>query len=89
MPAMAARAGIEPMVRLLQACAAAISSESAETADAQLRAQELSRVAEIISVWPKLSGEFRVAVLAMSRSVSERQEYSPMADCCPHDTKAQ
>ncbi len=34
---MAARSGIEPIVRFLEACAAAIASESAKTADAQLR----------------------------------------------------
>jgi hypothetical protein len=39
---MAARAGIEPMVRFLEACTAAISSASANTTDAQLHAQELA-----------------------------------------------
>ena len=71
---MAARAGIEPMVRLLEACPGAISSESAKTADAQLRAQELSSLTKIIAAWPKLSGEFRAAFLAMTESATERQE---------------
>ena len=39
---MAARAGIEPMIRFLEACAAAISSETAKTAEAQLRTGTLS-----------------------------------------------
>jgi hypothetical protein len=71
---MAARAGIEPMLRFLDACASAISSESAKTTDAQLRAQELSSLTKIIAAWPKLSGEFRVAVLAVTESASKRQQ---------------
>lgn len=62
------------MVRFLEACAAAISSESAKTTDPQLRAQELSSLTNIIAAWPKLSGEFRAAVLAVTQSVSQRQE---------------
>jgi hypothetical protein len=68
---MAARAGIEPILRFLEACAAAISSESAKTADAQLRAQELSSLTKIIAAWPKLSGEFRAAVLAVTQSAGK------------------
>jgi hypothetical protein len=60
------------MVRFLEACAAAISSESAKTTDAQLHAQELSSLTKIIAAWPKLSGEFRAAVLAMTEGVSKR-----------------
>ena len=67
---MAARAGIEPCIRFLEACAAAISSESAKTADAQPHAQELSSLTKIMAAWPKLSGEFRAAVLAMTVSVT-------------------
>ena len=70
------------MVRFLEACAAAISSESAQTADAlpsahevrdslTLRAQKLSSLTKIIAAWPKLSGEFRAAVLAMTQSATE------------------
>ena len=59
------------MVRFLEACAAVISSESAKTADAQLRAQELSSLTKIIAVWPKLSGEFRTAVLAVTGSANK------------------
>lgn len=69
---MAARAGIEPIFPFLEACASAISSESAKTADAQLRAQELSSLTKIIAAWPKLSGEFRAAVLAMTESALAR-----------------
>jgi hypothetical protein len=57
------------MVRFLEACAGAISSENAKTTDAQLRAQELSRLAEIMLAWPKLSAEFRIAMQALTRSV--------------------
>lgn len=62
------------MVRFLEACAGAISSESAKTADPQLRAQELSSLTKIIAAWPKLSGEFRAAVQAMTESASKGQE---------------
>jgi hypothetical protein len=67
---MAARAGIEPVVRFLEACAVVISSETAKTADPQLRAQELSSLTKIIAAWPKLSGEFRAAVLAVTRGAT-------------------
>lgn len=70
MPAMAARAGIEPMIRFLEACAAVISSETAKTADAHLRAQELPSLTKIIAAWPKLSGEFRATVLAVTQSAT-------------------
>ena len=63
---MAARAGIEPCIRFLEACAAAIASENAKTTDAHVRAPELSSLAKIIAAWPKLSGEFRAAVLVMT-----------------------
>jgi hypothetical protein len=56
------------MVRFLEACVAAISSESAQTADAQLHAQELSSLTKITAAWPKLSGEFRTAVLTVTLS---------------------
>jgi hypothetical protein len=65
---MAARAGIEPFICFLEACAAALRSETAKTPDAQLRAQELSSLTKIIAAWPKLSGEFRVTVLAVTLS---------------------
>ena len=70
---MAARAGIEPILRFLEACAGTISSETAKTADTHLRAQELSSLTKIIAAWPKLSGEFRAAVQAMTESASVRQ----------------
>jgi hypothetical protein len=62
------------MVRFLEACAAAIYSESAKTTDAHLRAQELSSLTKIIVAWPKLSGEFRAAVLGVTESARKRQE---------------
>jgi hypothetical protein len=68
---MAARAGIEPILRFLEACAAAISSDSTKTGDAQLRAQEFSSLTKIVAAWPKLSGEFRAAVLAVIQSASK------------------
>jgi hypothetical protein len=71
---MAARAGIEPMVRFLEACIQTVNSESTKTSDAQLRAQELSNLAKIIAAWPKLSGEFRTAVQAMTESATKRHQ---------------
>jgi hypothetical protein len=70
------------MVRFLEACAAAISSEITKTADAlpsaqevrdssTLRAQELSNLTEIILAWPNLSAEFRLAMRALTRSVQK------------------
>jgi hypothetical protein len=61
--------GIDPVLGFLQACAETISSESAKIPDAQLRAQELSSLTKIIAVWPKLSGDFRAALLAVTQSV--------------------
>jgi hypothetical protein len=58
------------MGRFLEACVAAIRSESAKTTNAHLRAQELSSLTKIIAAWPKLSGEFRAAVAAMTQSAS-------------------
>ena len=55
----------------LEVCAAAISSESANTTDAHLRAQELSSLAEIMLVWRQLSAEFRAAMRAMTRTVQK------------------
>jgi hypothetical protein len=71
---MAARAGIEPMLRFLEACAAAISSECTKTTDAHIRAQELASLTKIILTWPKLSGEFRAAVQAVTTGAIRRQE---------------
>jgi hypothetical protein len=65
---MAARAGIEPFICFLEACAEALRSEAVKTADAQLHAQELSSLTKIIAAWPKLSGGFRAAVLAVTQS---------------------
>jgi hypothetical protein len=70
---MAARAGIEPVLAFFQACADAAASEIAKTADAQLCAQRLAELREIISAWPKLSPELRVACLAVTRMARERQ----------------
>jgi hypothetical protein len=65
---MAARAGIETIVRFLEACIQVMGSDSAKTADPQLRALELSRLTNIILAWPNLSGEFRAAVQAVTQS---------------------
>jgi len=81
---MAARAGIEPCIRFLEACAAAISSESDKAADAQLRAQELSSLTKFIAAWPKLSGEFRAVVLAVTQSATTRQEDPCIANPISH-----
>jgi len=66
---LAARAGIEPSIRILDACARAMSLEIAKTADAQLRAQEFSSLEKMIYAWGKLSRELRTAILAMTWTV--------------------
>ena len=71
---MAARAGIEPCIRFLEASAEAMRSETAKTTDAQLRAQEFSRLTKIIAAWPNLSAEFRAAIQALTQSASQRQQ---------------
>lgn len=58
-------------MRFLEACTATISSESAKTADAQPRAQELSSLTKTILTWPKLSGEFRTVIGTLTRSVQK------------------
>jgi hypothetical protein len=63
---MAARAGIEPFVCFLEACAAALRSETAKSSDAQLHAQNLAELREVIEVWPKLLPELRAACLAVT-----------------------
>jgi hypothetical protein len=62
------------MLRFLEACAAAISWDIAKTADAHLRAQELSSLTKIIAAWPKLSGEFRAVVQVMTESAKKLLE---------------
>jgi hypothetical protein len=71
---MAARAGIEPVYRLLQACVEAAISEFEKTADTQLRTQKLAELQEIVPAWPKLPPELRTAVLAVTRAGRERHE---------------
>ena len=61
------------MVRFLEACAGAISSESAKTTDAHLRAQELASLTKIIAAWPNLPAEFRAAVLGVTVSAGTCQ----------------
>jgi tellurite resistance protein len=56
--------------RLLQACVAAAASVSAQTADTQLRTQELAELREVVEAWPKLSAELRAAVRAVTRTVT-------------------
>jgi hypothetical protein len=73
---MAARAGIEPVLAFFQACADAAASEIAKTTDAQLHAQKLAELQEIISAWPKLSPELRTACLAVTQAVGKRHESS-------------
>lgn len=55
----------------MEACAEALRSETTKTPDAQLRAHELSRLTKIMAAWPKLSGEFRGAVLAVTQAVGK------------------
>jgi hypothetical protein len=70
---MAARAGIEPELRFLEAFIQTMKSETGKTADAQLRAQELSSLTKIILTWPNLSVEFRTAMQVMTQGASKRQ----------------
>jgi hypothetical protein len=58
------------VLALLQACGAAAASEIANNPDAQLRAQKLGELQEILAAWPKLSSELRTAVLAVTRSAN-------------------
>jgi len=71
---MAAQAGIEPVLGLLQACVAAAASEIANSTDAQLRAQKLGELREIVAAWPALSPELRTAVLAVTQSAVARHK---------------
>jgi hypothetical protein len=66
---MAARAGIEPVLAVFQACADAAASEIEKSADAQTGAQKLAELQEVITAWPKLPPELRTACLAVTRSV--------------------
>jgi hypothetical protein len=51
-------------------------SAAANTADAQLLAQELSSLTKIMAAWPKLPGEFHAAVLTVMPSAeSEAAEF--------------
>jgi hypothetical protein len=68
---MAARAGIEPCIRFLEACVAAISSESAKSGDALPSAQELASLTKIVVAWLKFSGMSRAAVVALTQSVNK------------------
>jgi hypothetical protein len=69
---MAAQAGIEPVLELLQACVAAAASEIAANPDAQLRAQKLGELREFVAAWSNLSPALRAAVLAVARTATER-----------------
>jgi hypothetical protein len=61
------RAAIEPFIGFLQACAETLRSETSKTPDAQLRAQNLAELRDVIEAWPKLSPELRVAMLAVTQ----------------------
>jgi ATP adenylyltransferase/5',5'''-P-1,P-4-tetraphosphate phosphorylase II len=61
---MAARTRIKPFICFLEACAAALRSETAKTPDAHLRALNLAELREVINAWPKLSPELRAACRA-------------------------
>jgi hypothetical protein len=62
--------GFEPVERFLQACVQFAASVSSETADTQLRTQELGELREVVEAWPKLSAELRAAVLAVTRAAT-------------------
>jgi hypothetical protein len=54
-----------------QACVAAADSEIANNPDAQLCAQTLGELQEIIAAWPHLSPELRTVVVAVTRTAKE------------------
>ena len=69
---MAAQAGIEPALGLLQACVAAAVFEIAAIPNAQLRAQKRGELQEVVAAWPNLSPDLRTAVLAVTRAATKR-----------------
>ena len=50
-------------------------SEDEKCADAQLRAQELSKFTNIIAKWPKLSAEIHAALQVVTESATKSQQY--------------
>jgi len=68
---LGAGVGFEPILEFLQACIAAAVSEIANSADAQIGAQKLRELREVIEAWSKLSPELRTAVRAVTRCAKE------------------
>jgi len=62
---MAARAGIEPATRLLQAALKLITCESGQSENAQIDAQKLGQLVQVVEAWSGLSLVLRAAVLAV------------------------
>jgi hypothetical protein len=58
------------VLAFFQACADAAASEIEKSTDAQLRAQKLAELQEIITAWPKLPPELRTACLAVTRAAN-------------------
>jgi hypothetical protein len=48
-----------------------VASVGAQTADTQLRTQEIAELREVVEAWPKLSAELRAAVLGMTRTITK------------------
>lgn len=67
---MAARAGIEPALGLLQACFDLFSYESSRKQSAAIGAQEIARLEEVVRVWAGLSRQLQDAIVSVVRSAS-------------------
>jgi hypothetical protein len=62
---MAARVGIEPIAKLLQAFLRALVCESGKNENAQIDAQDLEELCQVLRTWPKLGSDMRRALRAM------------------------
>jgi hypothetical protein len=67
---LGAGAGFEPAWEFLQSLVGTASYEDTISLNAQIGAQKLVELREIITVWPKLSSEMRSAVLAIVRAIT-------------------
>jgi hypothetical protein len=80
---LAARVGIEPYIGFIQACIQTMNSERAKALNSQLHAQGLSELGEVITAWPTLPRELRIACLAMTRSAIARHHTSDTSQIKP------
>jgi hypothetical protein len=61
---MAARAGIEPVVQLLQVCVETAASEIEKSANAQIGSQKVAELRFLIKSWSNLPLTLRAYVVA-------------------------